>query len=275
MALVRTYDVSFTDSAAPKALADPILTPSATPILYDFKNELGRVSGFNPAAPSFKNLGTYSAVGSITPPMASYSWSETKGAISCESSSAPSIPIEAATTSQIFNAASDFLVIAWISRRANDVDAFNATNYIAKGSGNTSTGDQTWILQNDGPVTSNLAKVRMRFSDTSGVANVAPAITGPTTGGAPVQVSSAWTLENGLWTLRNYVNGVIDNDVSTFALPLWVSTSNLSLFRQTGGTQAKGALVHRILVENLTFSKRTATAVIAADRAANQGRFSS
>jgi hypothetical protein len=277
MTLITKLTTSFSDTTLPKLRLDPLLTDAATPLLYDFKSSAGRNTSFNPSAPSFKNLGTYTTVGSITPSTANFPWSSTKGALTYASNTDNlTIALESYATSQIFNSTDNFVVILWASKRSADLGAFFYTNYLCKGAGNTGSGDQTLAFMHGGTTASFTGvRARVRLASSAGAAGDISTIGGPSIGGSPVQLAMSWRWTGTQWLATSYSNGVKDAGEITSASPLWLASSNLTFFGQTGGYGAKGSQVHRLLIENLTGSGRTAQDVVTLDYATNNGRFSS
>jgi len=281
MTLITRLSTAFTDTTLPKLRKDPVLTDAGSLILYDFKATVNQAAGFNPAAPSFVNLGSYTGRTSITPLSVSsdYAYDQTKGAIVLDSGNPSPISVEnnaSAGSSDLFNTTDDFLVILWASRRATNLGTFFFFNYLAKGTGNTSSGDQSLYFMNNGTTPSSSIIARINFDTTSSHANSGVSgVGGPTSGGAPVQLAMHWFKTGSTWEMNAYSNKAKATTEPTSADPLWLAGTNLAFFRQTGGSGGAGAQVHRLVIENLTQSGRSVTEVLNLDYAYSNGRFSS
>lgn len=275
MTLITRLSTTFTDTTLPKLRKDPVLTDAGSLILYDFKATANQAAGFNPASPEFVNLGSYTGRTSITPALgANRSYDQSKGAIAAESDSAQ-ISVENRSVEEIFNTTDSFLLILWASRRATNLGTFFFSNYLAKGSGTSGSGDQTISIANAGTTASNNVQMNLRLSDVTGVADTFATTAGPTTGGAPVQLAMHWFYDGTQWKAHAYSNKTKDSEEASSANPLWVAASNMALFRNLGGYGSKGSQVHRLVIENLTQSGRSATEVLNLDYAYSNGRFSS
>ena len=275
MTLITRLSTTFTDTTLPKLRKDPVLTDAGSLVLYDFKSLTGQADGFSLASPEFVNLGSYTSKTSITVP-SGITYDQTKGALVFESGSNV-VAVEAnasAGSSDLFNTTDEFLLILWASRRATDLGAWFFFNYLAKGTGTTSSGDQSLYFMNNGPTPSNNVIARINFNTTSSHANASAFVGGPTTGGAPVQLAMHWFKTGSTWEMNAYSNKTVDGQSVTSANPLRLAGTNLAFFRQTGGYSGKGAQVHRLVIENLTQSGRSVAEVLDLDYAYSNGRFS-
>ena len=281
MTLITRLSTAFTDTTLPKLRKDPVLTDSGSLILYDFKATANQAAGFDPASPEFVNLGSYTGRTSITPLSVSsdYAYDQTKGAIVWNTGNIPTpISVEdnaSAGSSDLFNTTDNFLVILWASRRATNLGTFFFSNYLAKGTGNTSSGDQSLCFMNNGTTPSNGIIARINFDTTSSHAADSALVGGPTTGGDPVQLAMHWFKTGSTWEMNAYSNKTVDTQSLTSTDPLWLAATNLAFFRQTGGSGGAGSQVHRLVIENLTQSGRNVTEVLNLDYAYSNGRFSS
>jgi hypothetical protein len=281
MTLITRLSTAFTDTTLPILRKDPVLTGTGSLILYDFKATANQAAGFNPASPQFVNLGTYAGRTSITPlsiAPSNYAYDQTKGAIVWNTGSPNPIPVEdnaSSGSSDLFNTTDDFLVILWASRRAADLGTFFFNNYLGKGSGSTSSGDQSFYFMNNGTTPSNSIIARINFNTVSSHATSASFPTGPSSGGNPVQLAMHWFWNGSAWEMNAYSNKVKAAAEPTSANPMRLAATNLSFFRQVGGYGGNGSQVHRLVIENLTASGRTAAEVLALDYAYSNGRFSS
>lgn len=280
MTLITRLSTAFTDTTLPKLRKDPVLTDAGSLVLYDFKAKANQAAGFNPASPEFVNIGSYTGRTSITPLSISndYLYDATKGAIVWDSGAPSPIAVEAnasSGTSDLFNTTDNFLVILWASRRATSLGTFFFNNYLAKGSGTTSSGDQSFYFMNNGTTPSNNISARINFDTASSTANSVATMGGPTTGGDPVQLAMHWFYNGTAWEMNAYSNKTKAAAEPTSADPLWLASNNLAFFRQTGGYGGAGSQVHRLVIENLTASGRTAAEVLNLDYAYSNGRFSS
>lgn len=275
MTLITRLSTTFTDTTLPKLRKDPVLTDAGSLILYDFKATANQAAGFNPASPEFVNLGSYSARTSIAPTLGvNRSYDQSKGAITAESDSA-SIFVENRSVEELFNITDSFLVILWASRRATGLGTFFYSSYLTKGTGTTGSGDQTLSILNNGQTPSGSVQMRLRLSDTAGAAPTVATVAGPTTGGAPVQLAFHWFYDGSQWKAHAYSNKTKDSEEASSANPLWLADSSLQLFGNIGGYGSRGSQVHRLVIENLTQSGRSATEVLNLDYAYSNGRFSS
>jgi len=276
MTLITRLSTTFTDTTLPKLRKDPVLTDAGSLVLYDFKSLAGQADGFSLASPEFVNLGSYTSRQSIAVPTG-ITYDQTKGALVYESGTNV-IPVEAnasAGSSDLFNTTDEFLLILWASRRATNLGTHSFFNYLAKGTGTTSSGDQSLSFMNNGPTISNDIIARINFDVQSSTANSTAVVGGPTTGGAPVQLAMHWFKTGSTWEMNAYSNKTKSTTEPTSADPLWLAAANLAFFRQTGGSDGAGAQVHRLVIENLTQSGRSATEVLDLDYSYSNGRFSS
>lgn len=280
MTLITRLSTAFTDTSLPKLRLDPVLTDAGSLVLYDFKAKANQAAGFDPASPTFVNLGSYASRTFITPLSVSgdYLYDATKGAIIWNSGNVSPISVEAnasSGSSDLFNTTDDFLVILWASRRATNLGTFFFSNYLAKGTGTTSSGDQSLYFMNNGTTPASSIIARINFNTESSHAGLSAFVGGPTTGGSPVQLAMHWFWNGSAWEMNAYSNQGVDGQSVTSANPIWLAGTNLAFFRQTGGYGGDGSQVHRLVIENLTASGRTAAEVLALDYAYSNGRFSS
>ena len=284
MTLITRLSTAFTDTTLPILRKDPVLTGTGSLILYDFKATANQAAGFNPASPQFVNLGTYAGRTSITPlsvAPSNYAYDQTKGAIVWDSGNPtplPPISVEdnaSAGSSDLFNTTDDFLVILWASLRATDLGGFFYNTYLGKGTGNTNSGDQSFYFMNNGPTLASSIAARINFNTSSSHATSTSFPTGPSSGGNPVQLAMHWFWNGSAWEMNAYSNKVKAAAEPTSANPMWLAGSNLGFFRQIGGGNGRGSQVHRLVIENLTASGRTAAEVLALDYTYSNGRFSS
>lgn len=280
MTLITRLSTAFTDTSLPKLRLDPVLTDAGSLVLYDFKAKANQAAGFDPASPEFVNIGSYTGRTSITPlsVSANYLYDATKGAIVWNSGNPNPIPVEAnasSGSSDLFNTTDDFLVILWASRRATNLGTFFFNNYLAKGTGTTGSGDQSFYFMNNGTTPASSIIARINFNTASSHATGAGFIGGPTTGGSPVQLAMHWFWNGSAWEMNAYSNKGVDGQSVTSANPIWLAGTNLAFFRQTGGYGGEGSQVHRLVIENLTASGRTAAEVLNLDYNYSNGRFSS
>ena len=276
MTLITRLSTAFTDTTLPKLRKDPVLADAGSLILYDFKASANRADGFSLTSPEFVNLGSYTSKTSITVPTG-IDYDETKGALVYESGTNV-INVEtgaSAGSSNLFNTTDNFLLILWASRRATNVGTFFYFNYLAKGTGSTGSGDQTLYFMNNGTTPNNSIIARVNFDATSSHATDSAFMSGPTSGGAPVQLAMHWFKTGSTWEMNAYSNKTKATNEPTSTDPLWLAGTNLAFFRQTGGYDGAGAQVHRLVVENLTQSGRSVTEVLNLDYAYSNGRFSS
>jgi hypothetical protein len=284
MTLITRLSTAFTDASLPKLRIDPVLTDAGSLVLYDFKAKANQAAGFNPASPQFVNLGTYAGITSITPlsvAPSNYAYDQTKGAIVWDAGNPaplPPIAVEAnasAGSSDLFNTTDDFLVILWASRRATNLGGFFFNTYLGKGTGNTNSGDQSFYFMNNGTTPASSIRASINFNTSSSHATNSSFPDGPSTGGNPVQLAMHWFWNGSAWEMNAYSNKVKAAAEPTSANPMWLASSNLGFFRQIGGSSGAGSQVHRLVIENLTASGRTAAEVLALDYAYSNGRFSS
>lgn len=280
MTLITRLSTAFTDTTLPKLRLDPVLADAGSLVLYDFKAKANQAAGFNPASPEFVNIGSYTGRTSITPLSisANYLYDATKGAIVWDSGAPNPISVEAnasSGSSDLFNTTDDFLVILWASRRATNLGTFFFNNYLAKGTGTTGSGDQSFYFMNNGTTPGTGIIARINFNTASSHATGAGFIGGPTTGGNPVQLAMHWFWNGSAWEMNGYSNKGVDGQSVTSANPIWLAGTNLAFFRQTGGYGGEGSQVHRLVIENLTASGRTAAEVLNLDYNYSNGRFSS
>jgi hypothetical protein len=281
MTLITRLSTAFTDTSLPKLRKDPVLTDAGSLVLYDFKAKANQAAGFDPASPQFVNIGSYTGRTSIAPISisANYAYDQTKGAIVWDAGTTVSpIPVEAnasSGSSDLFNTTDAFLVILWASRRATGLGTFFANNYLCKGTGTSSSGDQSFYFANNGTTPSNSIIARINFNTSSSHATSSAFIGGPSTGGNPVQLAMHWFYNGSAWEMNAYSNKAKAAGEPTSADPLWLAGTNLAFFQQTGGFGGAGSQVHRLVIENLTASGRSVTDVLDLDYAYSNGRFSS
>lgn len=280
MTLITRLSTAFTDTSLPKLRIDPVLADAGSLVLYDFKAKANQAAGFDPASPEFVNIGSYTGRTSIKPLdwSSNYLYDATKGAVVWDSGTVTPIAVEAnasSGSSDLFNTTDDFLVILWASRRATNLGTFFYPNYLAKGTGTTGSGDQSLYFMNNGTTPANSIIARINFNTVSGTANSTATVGGPTTGGNPVQLAMHWFYNGSAWEMNAYSNKTKSGTEPTSSDPLWLAGTNLGFFEQTGGYGGEGSQVHRLVIENLSTSGRTAAEVLALDYAYSNGRFSS